>query len=110
MGRPKKSDKSKEKPAQVEDAGRAEGEGAEDQVVKRNLILTDDNAENVNNAEAGSSGLQNNRKSQSHTDLVTDSSMENARMRLQRRKRARIVRRQQQGRVVFQGEERQRER
>ena len=89
MGRPEKSDKSKEKPAQVEDAGRAEG--AEDQVVVRNVILTDGNAENVDNVEAGGSGLQNNRKSQSDTDSVTDSSMENARLRLQRRKRARIV-------------------
>ena len=59
MGRPKKGDKSKEKPSLVEDAGREEGAGVEDQAVVQNVILTDSNrVENVDNAEAGSSGLQ----------------------------------------------------
>ena len=58
MGRPKKGDKSKEKPSQVEDAGREEGAGVEDQAVVRNVILMDSNGvENVDNAEAGSLGL-----------------------------------------------------
>ena len=59
MGRPKKSDKSKKKPSQVEDAGREEGAGVADQAVVRNVILPDGNGvENVDNAEAGSLGLQ----------------------------------------------------
>ena len=80
MGRPKKSDKSKEKPSQVGDAGQ-EGAGVEDQAVVRTVVLTDSNGgENADNAEAGSSGLQ--RKSHSDTDSVTDSSVDNARKRL----------------------------
>ena len=84
MARPKKSDKPK-KTAQVEDAGQALG--AKDQ--ERNVM--DGNVEDVVNTEAGGSGLGRKSKSRSDTESGTDSSMENARRRLQGRKRARIV-------------------
>ena len=75
MGRPKKSDKAK-KTAQVEDAGQALGAGDQE----RNGM--DGNAENVINTEAGGSGLGSKRKSRSDTESGTDSSMENAKLRL----------------------------
>ena len=84
MGRPRKNDKTK-KTAQVEEAGQDPGVGDQE----RNVV--DGNAENVTNTEAGGSGLGGNRKSQSDTESSTDSLMENARRRLQRSKRARIV-------------------
>ena len=83
MGRPKKSDKSKEKPSQVEDAGWEEGAGVADQAIVRNVILTDSNGvENVENTEAGGSGLQSQGRTQSDTDSITDSSVDNVRKRL----------------------------
>ena len=95
MGRPKKSDKSKEKSSQVEDAGREEGAGVADQVVVRNVILTDGNGvdtEVVDNAEAGGSGLQSQGRTRSDTDdSITDSSVDRARKNLQKKKRSRLV-------------------
>ena len=79
MARPKKTKKA----AQVEVVGQDPGAGD-------NQRNTDGNPENVaDTAVAGGSGL-GGRKSRSDTES-TDSLMENARRRLQRRKRARIL-------------------
>ena len=90
----KKTDKMK-KPSQVEGAGRTEDAGVTDPAVERNVILTGGNdldgqhpdADNVDTAEAGGSGLQSQGRTQSDTDdSVTDSSVDRAKKNLQKKR------------------------
>ena len=82
MARPKRTI-SKKKPSQVGDAG------GDDAVPDRNVVLTDGDANNGGNVEAGGSGLQDQGR-KSDSESRTDSSVEDARKRLQK-KRSRIV-------------------
>ena len=82
MARPKRTN-SKKKPSQVGDAG------GDDAVPDRNVVLTDGDANNGGNVEAGGSGLQDQGR-KSDSESRTDSSVEDARKRLQK-KRSRIV-------------------
>ena len=84
----------------MEGAGRTEDAGVTDPAVERNVILTDGNgldgqypdADNVDNVEAGGSGLQSQGRTRSDTDdSVTDSSVDRARKNLQKKKRSQLV-------------------
>ena len=92
----KKTDKMK-KPSQLESGGRAEDAAVTDPPTERNVILTDSNdlnaqhpdGDTLDNAEAGGSGLQGQRRRISDTDeSVTDSSVERAKKNLQKMKRS----------------------
>ena len=76
MARPKRTN-SKKKPSQVGDAG------GDDAATVRNVVLTDGDA---NNGEAGGSGLQDQRR-KSDSESRTDTDVEDARKRLQKRDR-----------------------
>ena len=81
MARPKRTN-SKKKPSQVGDAG------GDDAVADRNVVLTDGNGGDVNNGgsvEAGGSGLQDQGR-KSDLESRTDSSVEDARKRLQKKR------------------------
>ena len=95
----KKTDKAK-KPSQLEGGGRVEDSAVMDPPNERNVILTDSNdldgqhpdGDTLDNAEAGGSGLQGQRRRRSDTDKsVTDSSVERAKKNLQKTKRSRLV-------------------
>ena len=91
MARPKKTYGGKKKPAQVEVAGQDPGEGSENVADQRN---TDGSGENVADTAVASGSGQGGRKSRSQVrsdSESTDSSMDNAIRRLQRRKRQRIL-------------------
>ena len=88
----KKTDKTK-KPSQLEGAGRAEDAAVMDPPTDRNVILTDSNnldgqhpdGDTLDNAKAGGSGLQGQRRTRSDTDKsVMDSSVERAKKNLQK--------------------------